>query len=326
MIITCASCLTKFRLDDSRISAKGAKVRCSRCKHIFYVVPPPETKEEIAENLETFAKFHEELIEKEQKGIELPPPGEEEAEEEIQMRKTPSEEKEEEEDKFLFSDQPPEAKLEPPPIPPKVEEARVEVKEVKPEKPAPEKRRVRGRRREHSRLVAFVTVIILLTLGLFYLWTEIRSGGRLSSYLQNPLKKATQLWNSIWGTEREGLIIKDLKGYEERIGEMPLYIIEGKVDNQSEKTKRLIKVRVVIFDQQKMKVVEKETFCGRTIDRGAIKAFPPDFFSGEMMVEPKTDEEKIVPSGQASPFIVIFRDLPPQAKEFKVEIVEAPSL
>jgi len=67
MIITCASCLTKYRLDDSRIPEKGAKVRCSRCKHVFYVVPPPETKEEILEDLESFEKFHEGLMEPEKK-------------------------------------------------------------------------------------------------------------------------------------------------------------------------------------------------------------------------------------------------------------------
>lgn len=324
MIITCASCLTKYHLDDSRISAKGAKVRCSRCKHIFYVVPPPETKEEVAENFESFAKFHEELMEKDQKGIEPPAPSA--GEEEIQRGLSPSEEKEEEQERFLFSDQVPEEKIEPPLRPPVVEESKETVKEIKPEKPVLEKRKVSRKRGGPSRLIAFVTIIILFILGLFYLWTEIESKGKLSSYLENPIKKATQFWDRLWGAEKEGLVIKDLTGYEERVGEISLYIIEGKVENQSEKAKKQIKVKVVIFDQNKMKVMEKETLCGRTIDRGSLKTFPSDFFAGEMMIEPNTDPEKIVPSGKASPFIVLFKDLPPQAKEFKVEIVEAPSL
>lgn len=324
MIITCASCLTKYHLEDARISAKGAKVRCSRCKHVFYVVPPPETKEEVAENLESFAKFHEKLIEKDQKGMEVSIPTE--GEEEIPMRKSSFEEKEEEEERFLFSDQISEAKIEPPPRPPVMEEPKVAVQETRPEKPIPEKRRVARKRGGSSRLIAFATVILLLILGLFYLWTEIESKGKLSSYLENPIKKATHFWEKLWGTEKEGLVIKDLTGYEERIGEIALYLIEGKVENQSEKPKKLIRVKVVIFDQNKMKVVEKETLCGRSIDRGGLKTFPSDFFAGEMMIEPNTDQEKIVPSGKASPFIVVFKDLPPQAKEFKVEIVEAPSL
>ena len=324
MIITCASCLTKYHLDDSRISEKGAKVRCSRCKHVFYVVPPPVTKEEVVETFESFAKFHEELIEEDQKGVEGPSLREEE--EEVRKEEGRSfEEREEEEERFLFSDQIPQTSQEPPSLPPQEEVTKPTLQEIRTEKTIPEKRRI-GRKRGHSRFVAFVTVIILLIFGLFYLWTEMESGGRLSTYLENPLKQATQLWEKVWGTEKEGLIIKDLAGYEEKVGEMPLYIIEGKVDNQSKQTKRLIKVKVVIFDQNKVKVTEKETTCGRTIGRGELKNFPSDFFSGDMIIEPKADQERMVPSGKAVPFVVVFKELPPQAKEFKVEIVEAPGL
>ncbi len=154
----------------------------------------------------------------------------------------------------------------------------------------------------------------------------MESGGKLSSYLENPIKKVTQLWEKVWGAEKEGLVVKDLTGYEEKVGEFPLYIIEGKVDNQSQKTKKFIKVKVVIFDQNRMKVTEKETLCGRTIGRGELKNLPSDFFSGEMIIQPKTEKEMITPSGKAIPFMIVFKDLPTQAKEFKVEIVEAPNL
>ena len=40
MIITCEQCDTRFRLDDERIPDKGARVRCSRCKHAFHVQKP----------------------------------------------------------------------------------------------------------------------------------------------------------------------------------------------------------------------------------------------------------------------------------------------
>ena len=35
MIITCPSCRTKYRLDDSRIKKAQFKVRCAKCKHVF---------------------------------------------------------------------------------------------------------------------------------------------------------------------------------------------------------------------------------------------------------------------------------------------------
>jgi hypothetical protein len=45
-----------------------------------------------------------------------------------------------------------------------------------------------------------------------------------------------------------------------------------------------------------------------------------------MVVKPETEQEMVTPPGKATPFIVIFKDLPSQAKDFKREIVEAPNL
>ncbi|MHC1697386.1 MAG: DUF3426 domain-containing protein [Geobacteraceae bacterium] len=37
MIIQCEKCKTRFKLDDSRVTAAGIRVRCSRCSHTFVV-------------------------------------------------------------------------------------------------------------------------------------------------------------------------------------------------------------------------------------------------------------------------------------------------
>jgi len=318
MIITCASCLTKFNLDDFRISPKGIKVRCSRCHHVFYVVPPPETKEEINESFESFAKFHGELMEPGQKEAEPLPLG--------KVEKKEMGFGEEEEEKFLFSEKVPVEKAEQI-VPPKpAEEEKAEDKAVKPRRMIEEERMVQRERRGPSRFFALIIVLILLVFGLFYLWTELGSGGKLSPYLEAPVKKITDLWDRVWGTEKENLVVKALSGYEEKIGEVSLFIIEGKVDNQSRLAKKHIKVKVVIFDQNKNKVAEKETTCGHIIGRGELKNLPPDFFKGEMMIKPQMEKEMIASSGKTIPFMVIFKDLSSQAKEFKVEIVEAPNL
>ncbi|MBI5810497.1 MAG: zinc-ribbon domain-containing protein [Deltaproteobacteria bacterium] len=44
MIIQCGKCSTKFRLDDSRITGGGVKVRCTKCQEVFIVTPPPPPK------------------------------------------------------------------------------------------------------------------------------------------------------------------------------------------------------------------------------------------------------------------------------------------
>src|SRR4030042_145971 len=82
MIVTCASCMTKFSLDESKIPAKGAKVRCSKCQHVFFVVPPTEPppepptepkEEEPMEDFESFIKSQGEFAEPGPKGSEIAP-------------------------------------------------------------------------------------------------------------------------------------------------------------------------------------------------------------------------------------------------------------
>lgn len=49
MIIQCEKCQARFKLDDSKVTDKGVKVRCAKCKHVFTVRkeedPAPETFE-----------------------------------------------------------------------------------------------------------------------------------------------------------------------------------------------------------------------------------------------------------------------------------------
>jgi hypothetical protein len=144
--------------------------------------------------------------------------------------------------------------------------------------------------------------------------------------LDSTVKRINELWNQIWGTEEGGLIVGDLSGYQEKIGETPLFIIEGKVKNQSKFTKKYIKIGVVIFDEDKLKVAEKEAVCGRVIARGELKNQPAEFLKGEMVIKPETEQEMITPPGKETPFMVIFKDLPSRAKDFKYEILEAPNL
>jgi DNA topoisomerase VI subunit B len=73
-------------------------------------------------------------------------------------------------------------------------------------------------------------------------------------------------------------------------------------------------------------VAEKEAVCGRVIARGELKKQPAEFFRGEMVIKPQTEQEMITPSGKDTPFMVIFKDLPSKAKDFKYEILEAPNL
>jgi predicted Zn finger-like uncharacterized protein len=311
MIVTCASCLTKFNLDESKIPPTGAKVRCSRCHHVFYVTSPPETKEEIIENLESFAKYHEELMEHNQQEMKKPSPSEEDE------RERPSEK---EEETFLFSEKISAEKIEQA-IPEKpIEEEMAEIEVTKP------KRMIQEKKRGPSLFFILLVILILLVFGFFYLWTKSGTSGKLYSLLEYPIQKATYVWEQIWGTEKEGLIVRDLNGYDEKIGEVPIYVIEGKVDNQSRFIKKHIKIKIVIFDQNRTKLEEKETVCGRIMSREELKNLPDTFSKGAMMIQPKIEKDMISLPKKTVPFMVVFKNLSIPAKEFQVEIVEAPNL
>ena len=42
MEITCDNCQSRYLLKDSLIRPEGSRVRCSHCRHVFTVMPPPE--------------------------------------------------------------------------------------------------------------------------------------------------------------------------------------------------------------------------------------------------------------------------------------------
>jgi predicted Zn finger-like uncharacterized protein len=313
MIVTCASCLTKFSLDESRIPAKGAKVRCSRCQHVFFIVPPTESKEEHEpiEDFETFAKQHEELIEPGQRAATVP------SRPEVEKKEMAAQE---EEEAFLFPEKAEEKRVA------QVAAAKFGEEERTKVKPPMPKRMVRRERKGPSIIFALIVVLAVLVLGIFYLWTELGSKGKLTAYLEYPIREVTALWDQIWGIQREDLVVGDLSRYDEKVGEVSLSVIEGRVKNQTSSAKRYIKIKVVIFDQNNDAVAEKETLCGLDIGREELKNLPPEFFKGQMLIQPQTPKEMIIPPGKDAPFMVIFKDLSGQAREFKVEISEAPKL
>jgi hypothetical protein len=276
----------------------------------------------VIENLESFAKYHADLMEPGEKKEEAPP----------QAKWTEEEgapEKEPEEEAFPFAEKAPTEEVEKT-VPVQTVESLLAEEPVRTArregKPSRVQSMMQVERKGPLRFLALLIVLMLLIFGIFYLWSELSSGGRLSPYVEYPVKKSSELWNQIWGREGEDLVVGDLSGYEEKIGDVPLFVIEGNVKNESKFTKKHIKIKIIIFDQDKLKVAEKEAICGRTIGRGELNQQPAKFFEEEMVVKPQTKEEMVTPPGKAAPFMVIFKDLPSEAKDFKYEIVEAPNL
>jgi hypothetical protein len=283
---------------------------------VFVVTPAApesfESKEEVVEDFETFAKHHEELIK--------PPPKEEEFEILPPAKMAPPKGKAKEVPLGEWEEEPVPFEKRIPSI-----EAR-EREEAKPRKPARMGRK--EKRRAPPRFLLLLLVLGLLVFGAFYFWSELGPGGGLYRYVELPLQKATFYWNQLWG-EKEGLTMRtDPVEFDVKLRGLPVLIISGKVNNESRSTRKHIRIRVVIFDQNRNKLAERETLCGRVLSRQELENQPIAFYRGDMIIPPESAKERVVPPGKASPFMIIFKDegLSEQAKEFKVEILEAPSL
>jgi hypothetical protein len=225
-----------------------------------------------------------------------------------------------EEEEPLFTKEAPSKKGAPvTPFEPEMEE-KTEAKPVKP------RRMVQREKRRPPVVFLLIIFLVLLVLGGFFLWTEYGSKGTVMTYLEYPVQKGIALWNELLGVKQEGLVKVDLNKYDEKVGDFSLSVIEGKVKNQSQSARKYIKIRVEIFDEHKNKVTEKDTLCGLNIGLDGLKSLPPEFFTGEMLIQPQQPQGMVVPTGKEAPFMVVFKDLTSQAREFNVEIIEAPNL
>ena len=46
MIVTCPECSARYKLDEAKVSARGAKITCPRCRHVFVVYREDDDTEE----------------------------------------------------------------------------------------------------------------------------------------------------------------------------------------------------------------------------------------------------------------------------------------
>jgi hypothetical protein len=140
-------------------------VRCSKCRHVFHVLPARETKEEAR-----YGDYHEELPGPGQKGVKLP----------LHIEK--------------------EAELEEPFLSEKASPVESEKKkeEEKRGKAFTAKKVVQRERKGISLFFILFAIVVLLLFAAFYLLTELRSGGKLLPYLEYPIEKIAEFWRKIF--------------------------------------------------------------------------------------------------------------------------------
>jgi len=76
VVVVCQKCRTRFQLDEARIPAKGVRVRCSKCKHAFFVAPPATDDSTLHRLAEQAAATGRPAKPKPGPEVDLPGPGE----------------------------------------------------------------------------------------------------------------------------------------------------------------------------------------------------------------------------------------------------------
>jgi predicted Zn finger-like uncharacterized protein len=353
MIVQCEICGAKYNIEDSKITAKGVKVRCAKCKHVFSVEPPslspppqPQTPspppptpgpagDDFLQDFESFEKFHKELMD-----IPSPEPGppiDEESPFERgefegipqDMGEVPSEVPSLEE--FPTEEWPvpsPEQQKPTESLEGAIDTPTFDMEELEEERYY-DKPQVIPKKKKTSWSFVLIGILLIVALGGYYLWSErgmeFSLPGNIPSLIKSIPEKLQYLWEDIRGIERGSLTFSDLEGYKDIIGEVPVFVITGKILNDTNKTKKHVRIKAVLLNDKDKVLEEKQTLCGSYFSKESLKKLPPRFTRGDFKLRPPEPSQMRVAPRMSVPFIVIFPDMPPDAQEFQVEIVDAPN-
>jgi predicted Zn finger-like uncharacterized protein len=325
MEVACPECGTRFSLDESRIPGSAAKVRCSRCQHVFRInreghivspdwIPPAETPQE------------------------TPPP--EEARQEIPEPAPP-----EPAEPF-----PPPEKMRAPeeaaPPPPAAAEAEIPA-------PSPEKKR-------HWLWLPALLLALVVLVGLG--WRAWR--GDLPGPLK-PLGDVVQRLKGKWGKGLQPgpaavnpeagakpiaptkvtpppppVTAQDLRdlpvdwaqahyqGLVNGKGGGQLLVIQGEVFNKGKTARGPIRLKATFTDSQHRPLREEVVYAGSTFTDNELKTMTPEEIKGFLAKPGGRSQERVLKPGDKEPFTVVFFGVPNNLAEtqsgFQIMVVEGP--
>lgn len=328
MVVVCPECNTRFSLDTSRIPGPTAKVRCSRCRHVFQVdregqvVKPAWTPPvEAVEDANPGQEFRE----------EPPAPPEPPAPEPVRP-------------------------LPPPPPPEPWEpagEAAATATAALPAEPPPQP----GKARRWVRLaVPLLAVVVVAGLG-WLAW---------QGKLPNPLKPAANLVQRLKGKPpapqppapvagspagapaaptvatpppppAPAQDLTDLavdwaqahyQGMVNDKGGGQMLLIQGEIINRGKTPRGPIRIRATITDAQHKPWREEMVYAGTSLNDAEAKTLPPDDIKGWLTKPGGRSQEQVVKPGEKQPFTVVFFGVPNNLAEtqsgFQLVVVEGP--
>ena len=303
MIVVCDKCKTEYNLDDAKVRPGETKVRCSRCQNIF-IVPHPFTLKEEEIFGEPGEKAEDAFLKEWAK--ELP----------AQPRQKPT---------------PPAPDKGPAPrafVPPSAEGS-LFVEEPPPEKaPTPDEEALpfkskpvaaataRGRQSKVSATFVLGMFLLLSLAGAIYYWNKM---GRSIPAFEFIYEK---IYSFMGEKKEQKLFLLYLKGTEYTLEGGKVFVVQGKVANRSQETRKLVKLKASLYDKAGKVVATSSGYCGITLTDEEVQKSTYDALKTSFAFI-AVGQAKPVPSQQSLPFTIIFFSPPEGATQFQVVIDES---
>ena len=302
MIVQCTKCGTKYNLDDAKVKPGETKLKCSRCQFVFTIPHPPAPANSGTQAIGKPQKKEEDPF-LQQWAEKVGPP-------------SPS--------------KPPSPEPTPPPrafIPPAMEEDRLEEEEVSfVEASAPEEEMhpftsrpvdeatTRGGRKI-SLSFSLSMFFLVIVIGSLYFWSNKDVSMPAFEYIYE------KVYNLMEGEKAQKLFVLDRRGAEYKLAGGTVYVIQGKVANRSQETKKFVKLKSNLFDKTGKAVASGIGYCGVTVTTEEIKKATYEGLKTSFAFIGASQAQPIAPQ-ESKPFTIIFFSPPDGATDYNVEIAE----
>jgi len=362
MIVTCDKCDTKFKLDDSKVTEKGIKVRCSKCQAVFlvkkptgeYTMGPDEIKKAIDEALGREASAapsarkgdvsedvgFSESLHKEKKGGKKDEWGNLVFSDESEGKGIKGSTKGTEEGAGMeriieFEDSGKEAAAEKK-IDFGTDEEETSLREEKetgefaiegPSVPGSVAAAVTLERKKPPPPLHLEKQEVSLSKLLFMIFLVgiLGIGGFMVNRGLISLSSFTNLFSKKEEKKPGQIVSTDIKGnFFQNIRGQKLFIVEGKIINQFDVPKSFVKIKGILYDSNGAEIASREAFAGWSFSEDELRNLSSEEVDKKLNNNSGESLSNIGITPNASrPFIIVFYDVMGAVSSFSVVVVES---
>lgn len=300
MKIECPKCQAKYQLDDSKIKSSGQKVRCAKCEVVFAVYPENSPRPEEAVQRE---KPLQSIQNKEKKKEDILP-------------QTPPDESDFAQD---FE------------TPPGGDDFAYDASMVDKDFINTESR-VQTETKKKSKLGLFFVLLFLLVIGGGTVWYGYPL---IQDFFQKTIIKEQALQSSDKPVDApppvinkelvDKIVLEDVRQYfveNEKMGQ--LFVVEGKVVNNFDSPRELIKLRASLYTDKGEAHEYKDFYAGNIITLFQLQILGKEELESGLNAKVGILSNNInIQPGKKVSFMTVFFNFPEDVREFGLEVIDA---